>query len=126
MVIEKTKMYSTRLLVQFMVQHYRHENSRMCNIIQENGRKRVCTVSSLPNQKHILISICQKTAARYRTLMAEIERNNKEKLTLRRSSGSGQKRRLLNARVSAFNHELKVRHQNDIFFEKWGSEVSDP
>ena len=27
--------------------------------------------------------------------------------------------------MSAFDSQLKLRYQNDIFFEKWGSEVSD-
>ena len=57
MVIEKAKEYSTRLLVQFMVRHYRFENSRMYNILLNNGCKRVCTVGNLPNDRNTLMSM---------------------------------------------------------------------
>ena len=57
MVIEKTKNYSTRLLVQFMVRHYNFENSRMYNILQGNGRKYACSVGSLPNDTNTLVKI---------------------------------------------------------------------
>ena len=57
--------------------------------------------------------------------MVEVDSDNGEKWTLRRRSGCGQKRRLLNARVKAFDEELKLRQRNDTLFDKCGPEISD-